>query len=389
LFREGGNIVLTLSDDGGGIDVSAVRAKAIERGFIKEGQDVSDREVMQFSLLAGFSAAQKATQISGRGLGMDVVGEEIKALGGSLAVDSALGVGTEFTLRIPFAVAINRALIVAVNEETYAIPLNTIVSIVKVSPRELEGYYQPDAPMFEYAGQPYKLIYAGRIHNKGDAPNLTDQVALLPVILARSGDHAVALQVDRVIDSKEVVVKTFGAQFDEVAGISAATVLGDGNVLIILDCIELLRSYEAKKNVPIVPFVAEGVVGPAPIKKIRTVMIVDGSVTERKTTLRLMEKQGFSVVMAENSVDAMSRLKSVRPDVVLLFIKTPRMDGFEVLRSVRRDKKLKKMPIIMITLRAGKKHRQQAITLGANKYLGKPYQDEKLLAFIEEVIESA
>jgi chemosensory pili system protein ChpA (sensor histidine kinase/response regulator) len=225
--------------------------------------------------------------------------------------------------------------------------------------------------------------------NKMDDPNLTGQVVPLPVILARSGDHAVALQVDRVIDSREVVVKTFGAQFGDVGGISAATVLGDGNVVIILDCMELLRSYEASVDVPTVPFVAEAVVGPVSIKKVQTVMIVDDSIIERKATARLMEKQGFAVVMAENSVDAMSRLQSVRPDIVLLDIKTPRMDGFEVLRSVRRDENLKGIPIIMITFKAGKKHRQQAMMLGVNKYLGKPFEEAKLLATLEEVIESA
>ena len=389
LSREGGFVVLTFSDDGGGIDVNAVRAKAIERGLITEGQDVSDREVMQFIIRAGFSTAQKLTQISGRGVGMDVVGDEIKALGGNFAIDSTLGVGTKFTMRIPFAVAINRALIVAVKEETYAIPLNTIEGIVRVSPYELEGYYQRDAPMFEYAGQPYKLVYIGKMLNKMDDPNLTGQVVPLPVILSRSGDHAVALQVDRIIDSREVVVKTFGAQFGDVGGISAARELGDGNVVIILDCMELLRSYEANVDLPTVPFIAEAVVGPVPIKKVQTVMIVDESITERKATSELMEKQGFAVVMAENCVDAMNRLQSFRPDVVLLDIKTPRIDEFEILRSMQRDENLKGLPIIMITFKAGKKHKQQAMMLGVNKYLGKPFQEEKLLAAIGEVIESS
>jgi chemosensory pili system protein ChpA (sensor histidine kinase/response regulator) len=152
---------------------------------------------------------------------------------------------------------------------------------------------------------------------------------------------------------------------------------------------DLLRSYEARVDVPTVPFVAEAVVKPVPIKKVQTVMIVDDSITARKETSRLMEKQGFAVVTAENGVDAINRLQSVRPDVVLLDIKVPRMDGFEVLRSVRRDENLKGLPIIMITFKAGKKHKQQAMMLGVNKYLGKPFQEEKLLATIGEVIESA
>ena len=389
LSREGGYVVLAISDDGGGIDVNAVRGKAIERGLITEGQDVSDHEVMQFIMHAGFSTAQKLTQISGRGVGMDVVGSEIKALGGNMAIDSTLGVGTEFTIRIPFTVSINRALMVVVKEETYAIPLNTIEGIVRVSPYELEAYYQPDAPMFEYAGQPYRLAYMGKMLDKVDDPSLTGQVVPLPVILARSGDHAVALQVDRVIGSREVVVKTLGAQFGDVGGISGATVLGDGSVVIILDCMALVRSYEASVNVPADPVVAEAVPGPGPVNKVRTVMIVDDSVTVRKVTSRLMERQGFAVATAKDGVDAMNQLQTIRPDVVLLDIEMPRMDGFEVLRSVRRDENLKDLPVIMITSRTGEKHKQQAMELGVNQYLGKPFQEAKLLATIEEVIASA
>lgn len=386
LSREGGYVVLIISDDGGGIAVDAVRKKAIERGLITEGQDVSDHEVMQFIMHAGFSTAQKLTQISGRGVGMDVVGSEIKSLGGSMTIDSTLGVGTEFTIRIPFTVSINRALMVVVRDETYAVPLNTIEGIVRVSPYELEAYYQPDAPMFEYAGQPYRLAYMGRMLDNTEDPNLAGQVAPLPVILARSGDHSVALQVDRVIGSREVVVKTLGPQFDEVGGISGATVLGDGSVVIILDCMALVRSYEEKRESGEPALEEASIVEAA--GNVLTVMIVDDSVTVRKVTSRLMERNGFKVVTAKDGLDAMNQLqgKEVRPDIMLLDIEMPRMDGFEVLRSIRRDGDLKDLPIIMITSRTGEKHKQQAMELGVNRYLGKPFQEASLLETIEAVM---
>jgi chemosensory pili system protein ChpA (sensor histidine kinase/response regulator) len=384
LSREGGYVVLIISDDGGGIAVDAVRKKAIERGLITEGQDVSDHEVMQFIMHAGFSTAQKLTQISGRGVGMDVVGSEIKSLGGSMTIDSTLGVGTEFTIRIPFTVSINRALMVVVREENYAIPLNTIEGIVRVSPYELEAYYQPDAPMFEYAGQPYRLAYMGKMLDNAEDPNLTGQVAPLPVILARSGDHSVALQVDRVIGSREVVVKTLGAQFDDVGGISGATVLGDGGVVIILDCMALVRSYEESLQAPLTDTPEVPLAEAA--GNVRTVMIVDDSVTVRKVTSRLMERHGFQVITAKDGLDAMDQLQDVKPDVMLLDIEMPRMDGFEVLRSVRRNEELKDLPIIMITSRTGEKHKQQAMELGVNQYLGKPFQEANLLETIDEVI---
>ncbi|MBT4159986.1 MAG: response regulator, partial [Gammaproteobacteria bacterium] len=387
LSREGGYVVLTISDDGGGINVEAVRKKAVERGLMTEAQELSDHDVMQFILHAGFSTAQKLTQISGRGVGMDVVVSEIKSLGGNITIDSSLGVGSEFTIRIPFTVSINRALMVVVREETYAIPLNTIEGIVRVSPYELEAYYQPDAPMFEYAGQPYRLAYMGRLLDRGENPNFEGQVAPLPVILARAGDDSVALQVDRVIGSREVVVKTLGAQFDDVGGISGATVLGDGSVVIILDCMALVRTYEAA--VGAAEREVEESVLVEPESRVRKVMIVDDSVTVRKVTSRLMERQGYEVITAKDGVDAMEQLQEARPDVILLDIEMPRMDGFEVLRSVRRDDAIKDLPIIMITSRTGEKHKQQAMELGVNEYLGKPFQEASLLATIENVIESA
>ncbi len=384
LSREGGYVILNVSDDGGGINVDAVRTKAIERGLITEETTLTDQEIMQFIMDAGFSTAQKLTQISGRGVGMDVVVSEIKALGGSISIDSTYGVGTEFTIRIPFTVSINRALMVVVREETYAVPLNTIEGIVRVSPYELEAYYQPDAPMFEYAGQPYRLGYMGEMLENSDVPDLTGQVAPLPVILARSGDNAVALQVDRVIGSREVVVKTLGPQFNEVGGLAGATVLGDGSVVIILDVMALVRSHDLQAVAPAPDKLEE--VSTEPQRKVRLVMIVDDSVTVRKVTSRLMERQGFEVATAKDGVDAMSQLQDIYPDVVLLDIEMPKMDGFEVLRAVRHDERLKRLPIIMITSRTGEKHKQEALELGVNRYLGKPFQEASLLSTIEEVL---
>jgi chemosensory pili system protein ChpA (sensor histidine kinase/response regulator) len=238
--------------------------------------------------------------------------------------------------------------------------------------------------MFEYAGQPYRLAYMGGMLEKSSTPNLEGQVAPLPVILARSGDHAVALQVDRVIGSKEVVVKSLGPQFNEVGGVSGATVLGDGSVVIILDVMALVRSADLNETAE--PERTEEVVDDGGV---RTIMIVDDSVTVRKVTSRLMERQGWEVVTAKDGLDAMSQLAEIYPSVVLLDIEMPRMDGFEVLRSVRRDERLKDLPIIMITSRTGEKHEQQALDLGVNRYMGKPFQEADLLRNIEEVLAEA
>ncbi len=385
LSREGGNVVIQISDDGGGIDVRQIKTKAIERGLMSEDSDLSDQEILQFIMKAGFSTAKSLTQISGRGVGMDVVDTELKQLGATLTIDSSLGVGTEFSIRIPFTVSINRALMVVVKEETYAVPLNTIEGIVRVSPYELEAYYEPDAPMFEYAGQPYRLEYMGKILARSDVPNLAGKTSPLPVILARSGDHAVALQVDSVIGSKEVVVKSLGKQLSKIGGVSGATILGDGSVVIILDVMALVRASDAHDLLHDLPEEQEVDDG----QHVRTVMVVDDSVTVRKVTSRIIERQGWDVMLAKDGVDAVSQLQDSYPDVVLLDIEMPKMDGFEVLRTVRRDERLKELPIIIITSRTGEKHKQQAKELGVNEYLGKPFQEEVLLSTIEEVLANA
>lgn len=391
LGREGADIVLTLDDDGAGIRLDAVRRKAIERGLMDADSDLSDHEVLQFILEAGFSTAEKVTQISGRGVGMDVVHSEVKQLGGSMSIDSAVGQGTRFTIRLPFTVSVNRALMVYSGEDLYAIPLNTIEGIVRVSPYELEAYYAPDAPRFEYAGQAYELKYLGDLLNNGQQPKLVGQSLPLPVILVRSSEHAVAVQVDSLAGSREIVVKSLGPQFAGVHGISGATILGDGRVVVILDLLATIRVLHAHLQNQLMPRLAsrqaaanEEVEADRP----PLVMVVDDSVTVRKVTSRLLERNGMNVVTAKDGVDAIAQLQEHKPDIMLLDIEMPRMDGFEVATLVRHDERLKDLPIIMITSRTGEKHRERAMSIGVNQYLGKPYQESLLLDTIAQLVDS-
>ncbi len=384
LAREGGDVVLTLTDDGRGIDIDAVRAKAIDRGLMSPSTALSDHEVLQFILEAGFSTAKQVTQISGRGVGMDVVHSEIKQLGGSLDIASEWGRGTRFTIRLPFTVSVNRALMVNVAGDIYAIPLNTIEGIVRVSPFELEAYYQPEAPLFEYAGQPYLMRYMGALMRTGDKPNLEGQAMPLPVLLVRGSDHSVAVQVDGLMGSREIVVKSLGPQFAQVQGLSGATVLGDGSVVVILDLMAMIRADALHQHRDLIGHRDDLL--PDRSRPL-LVMVVDDSVTVRKVTSRFLERQGMEVMLAKDGVDAIHLLtESERvPDVMLLDIEMPRMDGFEVASRVRHTSRLQQMPIIMITSRTGEKHRERAFSLGVNRYLGKPYQEVTLLDTIYEL----
>ncbi|MEJ6655542.1 MAG: Hpt domain-containing protein, partial [Pseudomonas sp.] len=385
VHREGSEIVIRLNDDGRGVDLQAVRNKAVERGLMDADAALTDQEVLQFILEAGFSTAEQVTQISGRGVGMDVVNAEIKQLGGSMTLFTESGLGTTFIIRLPFTVSVNRALMVYSGEDLYAIPLNTIEGIVRISGYELEAYYAPDAPPFEYAGKHYDLRYLGDLLVTGQQPRLGGHSLPLPVILVRGAEHSVAVQVDALAGSREIVVKSLGKQFAVVPGISGATILGDGRVVVILDLLAVIRAQQALYSQQ--KLAAERAIAVIPQARRSTlVMVVDDSITVRKVTTRLLERHGMEVVTAKDGVDAVARLQDIQPDIMLLDIEMPRMDGFEVATRVRHDERLKDLPIVMITSRTGEKHRERARSLGVDEYLGKPYQETQLLEVIGSLV---
>ncbi len=392
LAREGGEVVLRLTDDGRGIALEKVKKRAVERGLMLPDAPLSDKEVMQFIFRPGFSTAEKVTQISGRGVGMDVVHSEIKQLNGNIKIHSYPGAGSQFTVRLPFTVSVNRALMVRVGDDAYAIPLNNIEGIVRVSPYELDAYYQPGSGEFEYAGSKYRIKYLGAFVHNQKTPNLSGITKPLPVLLVRGTDHAVALQVDSLIGSREIVVKSVGPQLAAVGGISGATILGDGSVVIILDITAMIRAEQAQLSAAKVYQAAASdrraleVEEEPEANATPVVMVIDDSVTVRKVTTRLLERHGYEVITAKDGVDAITILQENQPDIMLLDIEMPRMDGFEVATLVRHDERLKDTPIIMITSRTGEKHRDRAFSIGVDRYMGKPYQETVLLETIRELL---
>ncbi|WP_188149481.1 Hpt domain-containing protein [Teredinibacter waterburyi] len=387
LGREGGDVILRLADDGRGVDLKRVREKAIDRGLMAADAELSDFDVMQFILHAGFSTAETVTQISGRGVGMDVVHSEIKQLGGSVTINSEWGAGTEFIVRLPFTVSVNRALMVEIGSDLYAVPLNTIEGIVRVSPFELEHYYASQNAKFEYAGENYKVRYLGTLLNRDTPAKLEGHALPLPVLLVRSADQTMAIQVDALQGSREVVVKALGSQFGAVQGVSGATVMGDGSVVVILDPHALVRVDMAQSSLSLEHQHTSLPAQAVPIEETtKTIMVVDDSVTVRKVTTRFLEREGFDVITAKDGVDALRVLQEQIPDAMLLDIEMPRMDGFEVAKNIRTSSRLKHIPIIMITSRTGSKHRDHAMSLGVNGYMGKPYQEDLLLEKLNELL---
>lgn len=380
LLRDGSEVVIMLADDGAGINLEAIRRKAKERGMLVEGTDISDNDVMQFILETGFSTAEQVSQISGRGVGMDVVNSEVKQLGGSLHIHSRYGQGTTFTIRLPFTLAISQALLVQVHEEIYAIPLTSVEGIVRMHQDELSRFYDDASARFEYAGQNYPVQNLGVMLGQGAAV-LEGGPKRLPVLLVRSGDHRMALQVESLLGSRETVVKSVGPQISTVRGISGATILGDGRVVLILDLGGLLRtgglSMFTDRITPVIEVEQE---------RVPLVMVVDDSITVRKVTTRLLERNDMQVITAKDGVDAVAKLQEHLPDVMLLDIEMPRMDGFELATHIRNEARLRGIPIIMITSRTGDKHRKRAMEIGVNRYLGKPFQEHELMGTIRELL---
>ncbi|HEV7165947.1 MAG TPA: Hpt domain-containing protein [Gammaproteobacteria bacterium] len=381
LHREGSEVVMEVMDDGAGLNIKAIRKKAEELGMTTKDARLSERDIMLFVLEPGFSTAAKVTQSAGRGVGMDVVASEIKQLGGTLRMDSTEAQGAKFTVRLPFTLSITQALLVRVAEQPYAVPLPAIEAIARIPRMQLEQLMAGEDPVYVYGGRQYRLRHLSVLLGIG-APQFPEDLTAIPLLLVRSGDSSIALITEGMQGSREVVVKSVGPQVSSIRGLSGATILGDGSILLILDVTALARTIALPEADRIVVEERE-----VPQEDVRTfAMVVDDSITVRRVTQRLLERYNMRVITAKDGVDALALLQENIPDVMLLDIEMPRMDGYELAQHMRNDERFQKIPIIMITSRTGEKHRNRAMEIGVNKYLGKPYQETELLENIQELV---
>ena len=384
ISRQGTDVIVSFSDDGKGIDAERIREKAISLNLVQPEQVIDSEELLQFIFHPGFSTAKAVTQISGRGVGLDVVQSEIKSLGGHVSIQSELGKGTTFTIRVPTTVAVSDALMVKAGDQQFAISLAQIDRIVRIAPSTLETYFNSKEDFFKIDGQDYKLRYVSEFVSNQPIPRLNNVVHSLPVLLIK-GNHGqtTALLVDQLVGSRaQIVVKPIGVQFANVGVVAGATILGDGQVCLILDGQNVARQIQATQRIK--HHIDQREQRSSDSR--RLVMIVDDSVTVRKVTSRLLERQGYDVVTAKDGVDAIEQLENIRPDLMLLDIEMPRMDGFEVTNLVRHHEIHRDLPIIMITSRTGEKHRERAFNLGVTHYMGKPFQEAELLANVQDLI---
>ena len=385
LTQEGNEIILLLADDGAGLDYKRIHARAVAAGLLAAGQEADEDQLADLIFTPGFSTAEEISQIAGRGVGMDIVKTEIGSLGGRIEISSVTGQGTEFRLIIPLTLAVTKALLVRAGNKSYAVPSSMIEQVLDL--KETALHRIRDAGSAEWMGHHYAFSYLP--HLLGDPGALPEQHRQYWMLLVRSGARRVAVLVDELLGNEEIVVKNIGPQLARVIGVDGATVLGNGQVVLILNPVALSTRAPVEVHTSStgsdVHKDAPDLVEPVPAM-LPTVMVVDDSLTVRKITGRLLAREGYQVLLAKDGVEALEQLLDVVPDAMLVDIEMPRMDGFDLTRNIRADARLKNIPIIMITSRTADKHRNYAFDIGVNQYLGKPYQEDELLRLVAEFV---
>ena len=378
LRREGAEVVLVVADDGNGMDLDAIRTRARADGLLAPGRDMAEDDLLQLILEPGFSTASTLTQHAGRGIGMDVVATELRKLGGAVQLHSAAGSGASITLRLPFTMAVTQALMVRIGDECYALPLPVVDGVVRQTGAEIATHMSANAPAFVHAGHRYRIQHLGAFVGL-ESPPVPPAEPAVQVVLVRAGDYSTGLVVDELLGTREIVLKNIGPQLASIRGIAGATILGDGRIAIILDVVTLLRTeWLARSSFALQP--AQTDLRPV-------ILVVDDSITVRRVTQRLLERNGMRVITARDGLDALTVMEDLLPDVVLLDVEMPRMDGYELVERLRADGRTRALPVIMITSRVGEKHRTRALELGVSDYLGKPYQESQLLESLAQLVQ--
>jgi chemosensory pili system protein ChpA (sensor histidine kinase/response regulator) len=379
LSQRNDEIQLRITDDGAGVDLQRVKQTAINNQMIPADADLSDQAIMSLIFEPGFSTADSVSQIAGRGVGLDVVRNDISGLGGRIDLTSESGKGTDFNVYLPVTLTIAQSLLVRTGTTIYALPVTMIEQAQKIKRQDLINAYQVGE--IQWAGNQYPLHDLGKLLDHQD--HQPEDHAYTSVLLLRSANHQIALHVDEVIGNQEIVIKPIGVQLARVPGVAGATVLGDGSVVLIINPVLLANREILSANTVVVK--APVAKAPKVVKK-HVVMVVDDSLTMRKVLGRLLEREGFDVVVAKDGMDAMQILQETTPDAILTDIEMPRMDGFGLSRNIRDDARTARTPLVMISSRTADKHQNLAKEIGVDAFFGKPVNDEDLVLEVRRLI---
>jgi chemosensory pili system protein ChpA (sensor histidine kinase/response regulator) len=375
-------LVIRIEDDGAGIDLAKIRKLAVERGLLKSREKATDSQLLNLLMVSGFSTASEVTSLAGRGVGMDVVRNEIKQIGGTLGITTTAGKGSTFTIRIPFSLAIMQAMLALVGDRQYAIPLVNVRGVSKITTAAYKKHLRAKNPSYQFAGEDFHLLELEPQLGYPAVPLGHDPIYLLMI---QAGSQRAAFRVSELHDHRELVVKAVGPQISSIPGILGGSVAGDGQVMLILEMGPLIQRAIAEGILPKARKQKTAAATPE-ATRLPLIMVVDDSITMRKVTSRVLENSNFEVVTARDGLDAVEQLQERVPDLMLLDVEMPRMDGFELAEHVRADKRLKHIPMIMITSRSGQKHRDHAAELGVDGYLTKPYQEAELVRNVRQLL---
>ena len=397
LRQDGNDVLVEFRDDGAGLDLKRIREKAVLQGLISPQQSISEAEAANLIFMPGFSTVSEVSELAGRGIGMDVVRTEVQAVGGRIETHTQVGRGSVFRLILPLTTAVTQVVLVRAGGLTVGLPANLVELVRRTTARDLQQAY--NSGVLEHGGEQVPFFWSGALL-QSSARSQETQAKNLPVIIVRSAAQRVAMHVDQVLGNQEVVVKNLGPQLARLPGLAGMTVLVSGAVVLIYNPVALAAVYGTQVRALSAdhaqPEVLEqradpvrDVVLPAEPPQVPLVLVVDDSITVRRVTQRMLQREGYRVSLAADGLQALERLQQERPAVVLSDIEMPRMDGFDLARNIRGDEALRDLPIIMITSRIAEKHREHARELGVNHYLGKPYSEEELLSLIRRYVSVA
>jgi chemosensory pili system protein ChpA (sensor histidine kinase/response regulator) len=369
-YPQGNNVVIEVSDDGAGINIEAVKTQAVLRGLrsSEEVASLSDQEALNLIFLAGLSTAAKVTADAGRGVGMDAVASSLRQLGGNISISSQLGQGSRFTLTLPLTLLVSEALMVGVGGQVMAFPINTVKTLRYIPLQQLTGD---------------KVTIAERLLPLYRAQELLGfplpQKSELAVVVLETNQGEIALSVDEFINIEEISMRSLGQTLKGLGHLAGATFSSQGQVILLLDPNGLMALS------PQTQVSTESLSSPQTVTRYLRVLLVDDSISVRKVLTKMLESHDYQVIAAKDGQDALDILRTQSFDVVLTDLEMPRLNGYELIEDVRRRFRIEELPILVMTTRAGDKHRQLALELGANQYFSKPIDENKLLNFLRSL----
>jgi chemosensory pili system protein ChpA (sensor histidine kinase/response regulator) len=384
LTHEGNEVGVEIRDDGSGLDLERIRRKGEEMGLLAGGAEPTAAELANLIFTPGFSTASTVTELAGRGVGMDVVRSDVVAMGGRIETATEAGKGTAFKLILPLTTAVTQVVMLRCGETTVAVPSTLVEMVRRATPHEIEQAYWTGG--YPLGDKTLQFFWLGSLLQLSAAPGESAD-RTRTVVVVRSAQQRIAVNVDEVVGSQEVVVKNLGPQLSRLPGLAGMTLLPSGAVALIYNPVALATLYgETARNATHAALSGtlqdQGAAEMPAAALAPLVLVVDDSLTVRRVTQRLLLREGFRVALAKDGLDALERLAEEIPSIVLSDIEMPRMDGFDFVRNLRSDPRLNELPVIMITSRIAQKHRDHAAELGVDHYLGKPYSEEDLLALI-------